>query len=134
MYTPINKYIEKKLGDRELIIYEMERSINQWTLSCSLGRTIKFDTLKELIEYFIMMRGIHVDLNQDVEIYDLNRKIRYREIHHMLRHFDIAREAEELRIRNRIRKHRATGVKRIMPVSKIDPRLTRPILREEKSG
>jgi len=130
-YT-LNDHIDKAMSsERKIARYELYREGSKFYLVLPSGEKCEFDKLKVLIDVFYLLRDTDYKNSKDIEIYDRDKKIRYTKIHRILLLWE---ELEEERLmRNRIRRHRLVGTKRIMPVSKIDPRLTRPILREEKT-
>ena len=127
MYTIID-HIEKK---KDVSKYEVFRENEKFYLVLPQGEELEFDKLRVLIDIFMSLRKKDYREGKDVEIYDRDKRIRYRKIHRILVLFE--RMEEERLMRNRIKRHRLVGTKRVMPVSKIDPRLTRPILREERT-
>ena len=127
MYTIID-HIEKK---KDVSKYQVFRENEKFYLVLPQGDELEFDKLRVLIDIFMSLRKKDYREGKDVEIYDRDKRIRYRKIHRILVLFE--RMEEERLMRNRIKRHRLVGTKRVMPVSKIDPRLTRPILREEKT-
>ena len=127
MYTIID-HIEKK---KDVSKYEVFRENEKFYLVLPQGEELEFDKLRVLIDIFMSLRKKDYREGKDVEIYDRDKRIRYRKIHRILVLFE--RMEEERLMRNRIKRHRLVGTKRVMPVSKIYPRLARPILREERT-
>ena len=131
MKTCIDKYREKKLKSREIAAYEIEHSINKWHLYTPQEKKLTFSTLDNVIDYLLAMRDVHYTLCQDVELFDRNKKIRYKEIHRIVVGLENMKESDNFR--KRVRRHRLLAIPREKQVAKIDPRLTRPILRDEKT-
>ena len=126
-YTIID-HIEQK---KDVSKYEVFRENEKFYLVLPNGDELELDKLRVLIDIFMSLRDKDYREGKDVEIYDRDKRIRYRKIHRILVLFE--RMEEERLMRNRIKRHRLVGTKRVMPVSKIDPRLARPILREERT-
>jgi len=131
MKTYIDKYRETKLKTREIAVYEIEHSINKWHLYTPEDKRLVFSTLDSIIDYLLAMRDVHYTLCQDVELFDRDKKTRYKEIHRIVVGLENIKEKDNFR--KRVRRHRLLAIPKERPVPKIDPRLTRPILREEKT-
>jgi len=129
--TEVDDYLDRNCAAREIAHYEIEKSLNKWVLYTTHDRAIVKDSLKEIVELFMEFREIHYKLNHDIEIYDRDRKILYKKIHRIIKLFDILEERDFMY--KRMRSFRANGVTKIYDVKKHDPKILRPILRDEKT-
>ena len=112
--------------------FEMEKVGNKWMLYTPIGLDIKKDSLEELVSQFMDFREYYYKSDTGVELYDRDKKILVKEFHRVVQYLeDIVPDRETSYKRQRRWRH--YGVERPKPTNKIDPRLTRPILREEKT-
>ena len=103
MYTIID-HIEKK---KDVSKYEVFRENEKFYLVLPQGEELEFDKLRVLIDIFMSLRKKDYREGKDVEIYDRDKRIRYRKIHRILVLFE--RMEEERLMRNRIKRHRLVG-------------------------
>ena len=112
--------------------FEMEKVGNKWMLYTPIGIDMKKDSLEELVSQFVDFREYYYKSDTGVELYDRDKKILVKEFHRVVQYLeDIVPDRETSYKRQRRWRH--YGVERPKPTNKIDPRLTRPILREEKT-
>ena len=112
--------------------FEMEKVGNKWMLYTPIGIDMKKDSLEELVSQFMDFREYYYKSDTGVELYDRDKKILVKEFHRVVQYLeDIVPDRETSYKRQRRWRH--YGVERPKPTNKIDPRLTRPILREEKT-
>jgi chromosome segregation ATPase len=112
--------------------FEMEKVGNKWMLYTPIGIDMKKDSLEELVSQFMDFREYYYKSDTGVELYDRDKKILVKEFHRVVQYLeDIVPDRETSYKRQRRWRH--YGVERPKPTKKIDPRLTRPILREEKT-
>ena len=113
--------------------FEMEKSGSKWILHTPIKEfNIKKDSLQELVSQFMDFREYFYKKDVGVELYDRDKKILVKEFHRVIQYLeDIVPDRETSYKRQRRWRH--YGVERPKPTKKIDPRLARPILREEKT-
>ena len=112
--------------------FEMEKVGNKWMLYTPIGIDMKKDSLEELVSQFMDFREYYYKSDTGVELYDRDKKILVKEFHRVVQYLeDIVPDRETSYKRQRRWRH--YGVERPKPTKKIDPRLARPILREEKT-
>ena len=112
--------------------FEMEKVGNKWMLYTPIGIDMKKDSLEELVSQFMDFREYYYKSDTGVELYDRDKKILVKEFHRVVQYLeDIVPDRETSYKRQRRWRH--YGVERPKPTNKIDPRLTRPILREDKT-
>ena len=112
--------------------FEMEKVGNKWMLYTPIGVDMKKDSLEELVSQFMDFREYYYKSDTGVELYDRDKKILVKEFHRVVQYLeDIVPNRETSYKRQRRWRH--YGVERPKPTKKIDPRLARPILREEKT-
>tara|TARA_A100001201_G_C3911265_1_gene147795 strand:+ start:36 stop:497 length:462 start_codon:yes stop_codon:yes gene_type:complete len=112
--------------------FEMEKVGNKWMLYTPIGVDMKKDSLEELVSQFMDFREYYYKSDTGVELYDRDKKILVKEFHRVVQYLeDIVPDRETSYKRQRRWRH--YGVERPKPTKKIDPRLARPILREEKT-
>ena len=112
--------------------FEMEKVGNKWMLYTPIGIDMKKDSLEELVSQFMDFREYYYKSDTGVELYDRDKKILVKEFHRVVQYLeDIVPNRETSYKRQRRWRH--YGVERPKPTKKIDPRLARPILREEKT-
>lgn len=112
--------------------FEMEKVGNKWMLYTPIGIDMKKDSLEELVSQFIDFREYYYKNDTGVELFDRDKKILVKEFHRVVQYLeDIVPDRETSYQRQRRWRH--YGVERPKPTNKIDPRLARPILREEKT-
>ena len=112
--------------------FEMEKVGNKWMLYTPIGVDMKKDSLEELVSQFMDFREYYYKSDIGVELYDRDKKILVKEFHRVVQYLeDIVPDREASYKRQRRWRH--YGVERPKPTNKIDPRLARPILREEKT-
>lgn len=112
--------------------FEMEKVGNKWMLYTPIGIDMKKDSLEELVSQFMDFREYYYKSDTGVELYDRDKKILVKEFHRVVQYLeDIVPNRETSYKRQRRWRH--YGVERPKPTNKIDPRLTRPILREDKT-
>lgn len=112
--------------------FEMEKVGNKWMLYTPIGIDMKKDSLEELVSQFMDFREYYYKSDTGVELYDRDKKILVKEFHRVVQYLeDIVPDRETSYKRQRRWRH--YGVERPKPTNKIDPRLARPILREEKT-
>ena len=112
--------------------FEMEKVGNKWMLYTPIGIDMKKDSLEELVSQFMDFREYYYKSDTGVELYDRDKKILVKEFHRVVQYLeDIVPDRETSYKRQSRWRH--YGVERPKPTNKIDPRLTRPILREDKT-
>ena len=112
--------------------FEMEKVGNKWMLYTPIGLDIKKDSLEELVSQFMDFREYYYKSDTGVELYDRDKKILVKEFHRVVQYLEYIVPDRETSYK-RQRRWRHYGVERPKPTNKIDPRLARPILREEKT-
>lgn len=112
--------------------FEMEKVGNKWMLYTPIGIDMKKDSLEELVSQFMDFREYYYKSDTGVELYDRDKKILVKEFHRVVQYLEYIVPDRETSYK-RQRRWRHYGVERPKPTNKIDPRLARPILREEKT-
>ena len=112
--------------------FEMEKVGNKWMLYTPIGIDMKKDTLEELVSQFMDFREYYYKNDTGVELFDRDKKILVKEFHKVVQYLEYIVPDRETSYK-RQRRWRHYGVERPKPAKKIDPRLFRPILREEKT-
>ena len=112
--------------------FEMEKVGNKWMLYTPIGVDMKKDSLEELVSQFMDFREYYYKNDTGVELFDRDKKILVKEFHKVVQYLEYIVPDRETSYK-RQRRWRHYGVERPKPTKKIDPRLARPILREEKT-
>lgn len=112
--------------------FEMEKVGNKWMLYTPIGIDMKKDSLEELVSQFMDFREYYYKNDTGVELFDRDKKILVKEFHKVVQYLEYIVPDRETSYK-RQRRWRHYGVERPKPTKKIDPRLFRPILREEKT-
>ena len=123
----------KRVQDNIIVArYEIAKVSNKWVLYTPRDREISKKTLKDLIELFMDYREFHYEQGEAISIYDRDRKILHEgfpSVYKLLTETLVDRD----RVQARQRKYRITNNERIREVKKHDPKILRPIHRDERT-
>ena len=123
----------KRVQDNIIVArYEIAKVSSKWVLYTPRDREISRKTLKDLIDLFMDYREFHYEQGEAISIYDRDRKILHEgfpSAYKLLTETLVDRE----RIQARQKRYRITNNERIKEVKKHDPKILRPIHRDERT-
>ena len=153
--TEIDHYIDNEDSKKNIVLVEIERVENKWLLYIEGEKVFSRNTLKEISKILFYMRSHLYDNGSYIVLYDINKrsliKVGYKHMNRVLKALEVwqeenstwkynlkkQKEREKKEIEKMYKKNLKLRRQQIQPIKiktkKIDSKLLRPILREEKT-
>ena len=134
--TEIDKYIDNEDSKKNIVLVEIERVENKWLLYIEGEKVFSRNTLKEISKILFYMRSHLYDNGSYIVLYDINKrsliKVGYKHMNRVLSSLEQWQEKERMYKHNlKLRRNQTQPIR--STTKRIDPKLLRPILREEKT-
>ena len=134
--TEIDHYIDNEDSKKDTILIEIEHVDNKWLLFMHGEKIFARKTLKEISKILFYMRSHLYDNGTYINVYDRNKrsliKVGYMHMNRVLSSLEQWEEKERMYKHNlKIRRNQTQPIR--STTKRIDPKLLRPILREEKT-